>query len=271
MLSSFFYWITFLAIMNEGLDLLQFSIFNNSAYLKHGITVRSGGVSYDKYGSLNLSFACGDSMKNVTENRRRLASEIGVPANKLLFPNQCHTNQVVCAANSDVDTSETDALITNRKELAIGVLAADCVPILFFDPIHEVIGAAHSGWRGTVKNIVSKVLEKMKDEYNTNPAEVLVGIGPCIQADNYAVGNEVAREFKKLGKDIYESCVLQTNPTKWSVDLQGVNKSLLINSGVNESNIELIRLCTYSNSDKFFSARRDGFQSGRFGAVIMLK
>ena len=209
---------------------------------------------------------------SIQKNRELLAFTFGIDRTNLLFPDQCHTSNVLCVQTKNAKVTETDALITNIKGIAVGVLAADCVPILFFDKKNNVVAAAHAGWRGTVQKITVNVLQKMKMVYNTSPEDILVGIGPCIQQKNYEVGSEVLLQIEKHGSRTFSSFIQESaNIGHAYVDLPGINKQMLLNEGVPEANIEVMKICTYSNSGMFFSARRDGFQTGRFGSVIMLK
>lgn len=259
--------------MQHTQDFIQFELFKTHRSIQHGVSNRNSGVSNGNYRSLNLSFNCGDNHKSVQLNREKIAFAFGVEKSNLLFPNQCHTSNVVCVHSPEVETTNTDALITDKKGIAIGVLTADCVPILFFDKKKNVIAAAHSGWRGTVKKISGKVLQKMNSNYSSLPEDIIVGIGPCIQHSNYEVGPEVLLELKKLGLGelLWKYVLPSLKAGHANIDLQGINKQLLLEAGVPETNIEVMNLCTYSNPDMFFSARRDGFQTGRFGSVILLK
>ena len=254
------------------MELKQFSLFNQHSAIKHFTTTRIGGVSGGTYSSLNLSYKVGDRFSRVRKNRERIADSIGVGYDRLLFPDQCHTDRVkvITATQVDVDLTETDALITNQKDLGIGILAADCVPILLFDPVKRIIGAVHTGWRGTAKRIVSRTIEKMIKRFGARPVDMLAGIGPAISQEKYEAGAEVVAPFKTLFSDHPNIIIEKKTHQKAHIDLQEANRVLLLRAGLKNEHIEVMNICTYSNPELFFSARRDGFHSGRFGVGIIL-
>ena len=252
--------------------LLEINLFRRFKTIKSAITTRNGGVSRGLFKSLNLSYKSGDDIQDVQTNRGILAMCFSISANNLFFPDQCHTANIQSITSSDkTDLRNTDALITNQPGIGIGVLAADCVPILFFDPVASVIAAVHAGWKGTVQNIVGKTLHSFKNEYGARPENIHVAMGPCIQQKRYEVGPEVIRAIEALKLKIKEGLILPSPKEGHAfVDLQGINKLLLEQQNIHENKIEIIRLCTFENQELFFSARRDGFHSGRFAGLIML-
>ncbi len=258
--------------MGDKVKPLLFGHLNkNAETITHGIFTRLGGVSRSGYSSLNLSYKCGDESEHVRQNREIVAGFFNIPVSNLLFPDQTHSNNVqIITKENQVNMDATDALITDKPGVAIGVLAADCIPLLFYDPVNEVVGAAHAGWRGTVGNIVGNCLSVMNANWGTNSADVLVGIGPGIQKRYYEVGKDVAEKLIQLPIELSPDLFVSANHSKYFVDLQKINYQLLCTLGIDKRHIELMDLCTYSHRDLFFSARRDGFKSGRFGAVIML-
>ena len=151
------------------------------------------------------------------------------------------------------------------------ILIADCVPIMFYDPIKKAIGVAHAGWRGTVKQIVKKSVEKMVDEYNCNPKDIIAGIGPSIGPCCYEVGPEVITEFEKTLVEMDGIIKDIKDDDKGHLNLWQANKIQLHQAGVRENNIEIADLCTHCHPDLFYSYRHQGKKSGRFAAGIMLK
>jgi YfiH family protein len=255
------------------MHIINFKEIANDDGVYTGITTRKGGVSEGKYSSFNLSFNAGDNPEKVFRNRELLAEYLNISSNNLFFPDQCHTNNVSSISKAGQSLpKETDALVTNELGIALGVLAADCVPVLFYDRYNKVIAAAHAGWRGTVTAIVIKVIDVMKTKYQCNPADISVGIGPCISKGNYEVGAEVIEAINKLGFQFADNHAHHLDKKRHGyVNLQGINHDLLVDAGVPSDNIEIMQLCTFENPDLFFSARRDGFHSGRFASVIMLR
>ena len=258
--------------LDNGLELLEFQIFEKEKVLRHCITTRKAGASADKYATLNLSLTVNDTEENVKHNRSLIAEYFKISDDKIYLPQQCHTNNVkIIKETSKIeDLKETDALITNKPGILLGVLTADCVPILLFDPVCKVIAAIHAGWRGTVKNIVKITLNSMIINFNCKPENILAGIGPSISSERFEVGKEVAGEFNQLFDKNFGTIQFNEKTGKDHIDLQKSNRVLLIREGVKPEKIENSDLCTYNNTEWFYSARRDGIQCGRFASFIML-
>jgi YfiH family protein len=255
------------------MHILTFKHFSKFSEINHGITTRKGGISPSVYSSLNLSYSVADSYENVKKNRQLLSEYFGLKHANLIFPNQCHSSNICVISKRNygmIILDNTDALICSDENIAIGVLAADCYPLLFFDRVNKVIAAAHAGWRGTVNEICRKVISKLKSDFNSSAENIYVGIGPGISQNQYEVDEKVVREIKKL--DVELEMVLQqsNNDGHFLLNLAELNKLLILTEGIPEDHIELMNLCTYNNPNLFFSARRDGFETGRTAAVIKL-
>lgn len=254
------------------MKLLKFNNLSKLEFISHGVSTRQGGVSKNTFNSLNLSFKVTDLETDVMQNRAFLAAEFILPPDRLFFPDQCHSTniKVVTSIVEQSDLYETDALLCSEKGIGIGVLAADCVPVLFCDAKKCIIAAAHAGWRGTAGLIGPKVVGKMIAEFSCNPEDIIVGIGPAISQKNYEIGMDVAEEILKHIPDAQKFLTKSKSKDRFRLDLQQLNRHILEKSGIPEVNIEIMDICTYANPQLFFSARRDGFACGRFGSVIRL-
>src|SRR5215831_8708761 len=164
------------------------------------VTTRRGGVSAGRYATLNLSFAVGDEAANVHENRRRVAAALGTGPAAFVFARQVHGSraEVVSSADrgrgtlgADDAIGPADALVTREPGTVLAILAADCVPIVLYDPAAHVLACVHAGWRGTVARTARAALAAM-GSLGTRPEDVVAGIGPAIAAGSYQVGEEVA-------------------------------------------------------------------------------
>jgi hypothetical protein len=259
---------------------LTFENFKQFPEINHFVSTRLGGVSQSPYQSLNIGLSTDDAQENVLLNRQLLAKSSQIPLSSLCFAQQVHGNRVVKLSLQDrgsgrQDTSSAisscDAMISNLPDIYPVVMAADCVPILIYDPINKATGAIHSGWRGTVKKILLLTLKAMQTHYGTQPSEVWIGIGPCIKAEVFEVGDEVVQEVKKAFGT--EEGYLMENPTtgRKHFDLIYANWQMLWQAGVPDEQIEVMPFCTFQNPDLCFSARRDGIKTGRFGATIGLR
>ncbi len=230
----------------------------------HGFTTRQGGVSQGYYASLNLGLGTGEDPQLVNQNRQMIVEQFGVVKEQVCILEQVHGNTVIVAEPS-WHTFQADAMISNQKNLLLVIGVADCVPILFYDPIKKAIGAAHAGWRGTSLRIVEKVLEKMSQEYGSSPSDVRVVLGPAISKKNYQVGSEVIEAFIKAGfpQDVYEP-----DHDRYRLDVVAANVYLLKNLGV--AHIDTLAYCTFADPKTFYSHRRDAKKRGSHWAVIKL-
>ncbi len=213
----------------------------------------------------------GDSPEQFINSRKQLAKELGLNAEQLLFPRQTHTNNVVEIRNIPVsEIDNTDALITNIPGICICIQTADCVPVLLFDPVKKVVAAVHAGWRGTVKKIVAETIRKMEANYQTEAENIVATIGASIGPEIYEVGDEVINAVRKTVPNA-EKTVHLNRLGKYHFNLWEANRQILIESGVNPENIEITGECSFEKSEKYFSARRNGIDTGRMATGIMLK
>jgi polyphenol oxidase len=259
-------------VLNRML-IYRFSILSQYPNLNHFITTRSLSENKD----FNLCLFCVDDIQTVISNRKVLAAELEIPLSSFVFQQQKHTNKVthvgisergsgVSHYNSAIE--DNDGMITNEKGVCLVVIGGDCVPLLFFDPVKSVIGAVHSGWRGTAQRIAEHAIHQMAENYQCNPSDIIVGIGPSISQECYEVDNTVLEIFSKTYKNTNEFFKSGETPGKYLLDLWKANQLQLIDSGILPGNIEISGLCTYKNESTFFSARRG--DKGRFGCGIML-
>lgn len=250
----------------NDLSLWQFDSLSKVAGIRHFVSDRG---DLQETGPFTVSFSSHPDRDVIVKNRQRLADAIGVSPKRLFFPSQVHGTRIVTVT---ADTSKdqlmgTDALITAEQGVCIAVMSADCVPILLYDPHHRVVAAIHSGWRGTVATILTRTLQAMKDQFNTDPRQLLAAIGPSICQESYEVGEEVLAEVEKtFGK--HNRLVQPTTGGRGKLDLWKANKIQLLEGGVEESNIEVGGICTVLGNTSFFSARKG--DKGRFAAGIML-
>lgn len=258
-------------VKTPALEIYQFGIFNNEPAIHHAITTRKGGISEGYADSLNLGYGVEDNVKYVEENRRRLAEFMKVSFDHLIFQRQTHSInfKIITEKNFRDPHINNDALITNVPGLAITCLGADCVPILLYDRKKKVIAAIHAGWKGTVNGIVNHVMNCLKNEFDSNPEDIIAGIGPSICAKNYEVGPEVIVAFEQQFSN-YNEIISNRHGDKAHVDLWLANKTWLVNHGVPENQIEISGICTYEQHETFYSARYFRNVTGRFGASIVL-
>ncbi len=213
----------------------------------------------------------GDSSEIFTENRKQLAAILEIQPNQLVFPRQTHTNCVAeLSETPENEPNETDALITNQPGICLCIQTADCVPILLFDPMKKVISAIHAGWRGTVKKITEVAVQKMISNYGSSPENILAVVGSSIGPKVYEVGNEVVEAVQKNIPQA-EKTLHKNSKGKFHFNLWEANRQILLLNGVKYKNIEIAEECSFSSSSKYFSARREGIDTGRMVSGIMLR
>ncbi len=256
--------------VKNNIKLLQFNNLSEYGDVVHFSTTRIGGASDSKLESLNLGYTVNDNPKNVTQNLESLAKLLDFNKNQMVSPKQTHSKNIgIVNSNKDI-FPDTDALITNKPGICIFIRTADCVPILLYDPIQNALAAIHSGWKSTIQEISKHTIELMQDEFGTKPENLIAGIGPSIGPKVYEVGVEVAELFQEQF-GVNHTVEPIKNSNKYLLNLWEANKQILIETGIPETQIEIAEICTYSNSELFYSARRDGIKTGRLATGIMLK
>lgn len=249
--------------------------------IKHFSTTRSGGISYGPFKSLNLgNYSC-DKSENIVENRNILAEKLNTTVEKLIIPYQTHGNNVLPITHKLTKMTKYDenkilhgydATITQERRIFLCVTTADCTPILIFDKVNKAIAAIHAGWRGVINLIIDNTISKMNKYFGTNPKDLIAAIGPSISIDKYEVGNEVIDELIQAGYQLNTSNYhINRRTGKFHIDIKQLNKQRLIKLGVINNKIEVTNYCTYYHKDLFFSARRQGVNSGRMLTGIMLE
>ncbi len=239
-------------------------------------TARHGGFSEGEYASFNCNGYCGDIPEHVAKNRDLLCSLMPERPLQLVIPHQTHQTVVRKVDEAFLSLDEAcraealegvDALVTDIPRACLCVSTADCVPVLCYDKRNKVVAAIHAGWRGTVERIVEVALKTMMQEYGTVGEDVVACIGPSISLDAFEVGDEVYNRFAEAGFDM-DRIAVRNN--KWHIDLWEANRMQLEAMGVAPERIETAGICTWKNNSDFFSARRQGIDSGRILSGIML-
>jgi len=208
----------------------------------------------------NLAYHVGDEKTNVDKNRKALALKYNYDYKKLVSMNQTHGNNVqIVDLNSEKIIDDCDGLITNIKDLPLMVMVADCIPILLHDEKKGVIAALHAGRNSTFLKIVEVAINKMKENFGTNPIDIKAILGPSIQKCCYEVSVELANIVKiSFGSQFVEGRY---------IDLQAINKSILKDNGVEK--IADFTICTKCTSKVHYSYRKNS-KTGRFAGIIKL-
>jgi len=240
--------------------------------VKHCFFSKKNGVSKGLYKSLNCGLGSRDSKENVLKNLELVSKKMGCKKESLITLNQTHSNKVIYFENYDdiKNKIEADAVICKVKNIAIGVLTADCAPILFYDSKQKIIACVHSGWKGAFTGIIKNTLNKLHN-LGSDFNDITAVIGPCIQKKNYEVKIDFYHKFINQSKK-NESFFEIINNDKYFFDLRAFVNSKI--SEQNIKNIENIEMDTFSNSESFYSYRRSCLNKekdyGRCISVILM-
>ena len=253
----------------NGIVYYEFEHFAKTGLVKHCFSTRIGGVSKSPYDAMNLAYHMGDTKVDVDENFKLMCEAVGFDHQKVVMTDQIHENYHLVV--EDMTQPEwVDGLITEFPDFVLTSYHADCVPLLFLDPVQKVIANAHAGWRGTASDMAGKTLREMNYEFGCRMEDILVGIGPAIGVKHFEVGKEVVDAFSYY-MPLSQDYMVQKSKDKWLVDLVGINRARLLELGVKKQHIEISDLCTFENPELFFSHRRDGVARGNMAAMIALK
>lgn len=242
--------------------------------ITHGFFTRLGGVSEGIYASLNCGPGSGDDPHAVTENRRRVMEALEAEEAGLFTLSQIHSNKVVCVRVpwSDAARPQADAMVTNLPNHAIGILTADCGPVLFADSNAGVIGAAHAGWKGALGGVLENTITAM-EQLGSTRANITAVLGPCIGKDSYEVGPEFYENFMAARGDYHAHFSKSGKAGHFYFDLSGFILENLRESGLSQASS--LAMDTYADAAKFFSYRRSTHHHekdyGRQISVVMLK
>ncbi|MCK5855298.1 MAG: peptidoglycan editing factor PgeF [Sulfurovaceae bacterium] len=245
------------------------TLFSNfSAYpsLVHLITQKNLTKEY----TFSLALHTDENPQKILQNRATIQAKF--PNMKFIVGHQTHSDNIETIKsratrgweNQESVIQDCDAFITNQKGIMLTILTADCVPILLFDPKQNIIGVVHAGWRGTKQEIVLKTVQKMQQEFGTNPQDIIAGVAPSIGRCCYEVGEDVAKHF------FNDSDSFTQKDKKFMLDLPYLNKMQLLKAGLHEDNIEMSAICTACEVEYYFSYRKEQGCSGRFMSMIGL-
>ena len=268
----------------KGMEYLVFPKLEEISCIRHLFSTRLGGVSEGIYESMNLSFTRGDKEEKVEENFRRIAGIMGVAIEQFVLSHQTHTDNIRIVTKEDAGCGLTkplgyenvDGLITKEKGVVLSTFYADCVPIYLVDPVKEVIGLCHSGWKGTVMEIGAKTIEKMQKTFGCRPEDIYGAIAPSICQDCYEVSGDVIEEVRKTFSpekyrgDYADQLFYQKPDGKYQLNLWRACELTLLKAGLLPEHVEVTDICTCCNPDYLFSHRASMGKRGNLGAFLML-
>ncbi|MBD3918028.1 peptidoglycan editing factor PgeF [Paenibacillus sp. PR3] len=266
-----------------GASLMRLEAWENTdAGITAGFTTRIGGVSTGCWSSLNMGLHVGDRNEDVVRNRQLLSEAIGWPFEAFTCAEQVHSDNVHIVTVDDMGKGrdsrhsalqDTDALITNVRGVLLASFYADCVPLYFYDPVHEAVGLAHAGWKGTAAEIACRTVEAMKKAFGTNPSQLRGAIGPAIGGCCYEVDGPVIGRMEELCSSFanltaVDSMIRRTQDGKAMLDLKEINRQIMIKAGILPTHIEISTWCTSCRTDLLFSHRAEKGATGRMASWI---
>jgi YfiH family protein len=255
-------------VHRDGVPIVRFPRLSAEAGVFHAVFTRAGGVSARPYATLNLGHTVGDELAAVEENHKRALGALGLDGEHVVTCHQVHGARVGVVDRDDLGTVQpaTDALVTAQPHVPLLLRFADCVPVLFFDPVCRAVGLAHAGWRGLAARVLPATVAALVDLLGCDPRSLWAGIGPAIGRCCYEVDEATSAQVAAAcppGAEIVErrgQCV--------HLDLHAAARAQLSAAGV--GSIEDSGLCTACRVGEFFSHRAERGRTGRFGIVIGL-
>lgn len=264
----------------DAVPFLEYPILRETGIVRHGFSTRLGGVSEGYYASMNLSFDRGDDPESVRENFRRIGKAIGVDVEDMVMSKQTHTTNVRVVTEDDRgkgivrerDYTDVDGFVTNVRGLCLVTSYADCVPLYFADPVKNVIGLSHSGWRGTVGKIGKKTVELMTERFRSDPADILACVGPSVCVDCYEVSEDVIDKIREaFDRTLWDRLFYEKGNGKYQLDLWKANEEVFLEAGILQEHIAVTNVCTHCNSRILYSHRTQGDKRGNLCAFLALK
>ena len=264
----------------NGVPYLSYPLLEETGAVKHGFSTKLGGVSTGNCATMNISTTRGDDPEAVAENRRRIGAAIGVRPEDMTYTHQTHTTNVRVVTEEDRGNgitkprpyTDVDGMITNVPGLVLATFYADCVPLFFIDPVHRAVGLSHSGWRGTVGKIGKVTVEKMTEEFQTDPSELYAAIGPSICQDCYEVSEDVIDQFREAFEEKYWDVLFYRKPDgKYQLNLWEANRRIFLDAGIKEERISMPGICTCCNPLFLYSHRASHGKRGNLGAFITVR
>lgn len=252
-------------IKKDGVEYIQFKRLLQYPEIQHCYTIKNG-----------INFKTGEDGESLKENYKKICKPLELNNKNIVKPHQTHTDRVE-RVDYVQEFDEVDGVITNKPNITLLTTSADCTSLLLFDPVKKVIGDVHSGWRGTLSKIGKKAVQKMIDEYGSNPKDIICCICPHIRKCHFEVEEDVAnmfkREFEYTGRlnEIIEEGRKIDRIQKYHIDTTLINKIILEEIGLLKGNIIDSNNCTVCQKDLFHSYRVEKELSGRNGAIISLK
>ncbi len=267
-------WLLMKTVKQGKIHYLQ-PAWGDQGNLVTGFTSRNGGSSRPPFNSLNLGFGSGDQLSQVEANRAVVARSFDLEPHLLLTVNQVHGSEILVLDQSNPEVShfqrvDSDAIITNQRNILIGILVADCFPVILYDRKKHVAGVVHLGWRGAAVGLLGRTVKAMHEIFGCQPDELNAAIGPGIAAHSYEVDRPVRDAFRQ-GTGQWERIATEVSLGHWQLDLQKSISLQLDEAGLVRAAVDMVKECTCCHKEAFFSYRRDQGRTGRQMGFALLR
>lgn len=215
-----------------------------------------------------LKYSLGENIDAFTTDRT-----VGRNIPGVIYPHQVHTDRIFAITSDFLALSErerkealegVDAIVSDVRDVVMGISTADCIPVIVYDPIHHVAAAIHAGWKGTRLRIVTKAIKEMQHLYGTDPSACTAAIGPGISQESFEVGQEVVNAFVEAGFDMSQYIIMKAKP---HIDLKAINLDLLTEAGLRQENVFVSEIDTFTD-ENYFSARREQHGTLKCGRIL---
>ena len=263
----------------KGVTYISFPLLEREGIVC-AFTTRFGGVSKGDCAAMNLSFTRGDLEEDVRENYRLLGECLEIDMNKAVLSHQVHKTDIHIVTEEDMGRGlspekeplfEIDGLMTDRAGIPLVTFFADCVPLIFYDPVKRVIASSHSGWKGTVHKIGEKTVSMMEEKMGCRREDILAVIGPSICQNCYEVSEDVALQFENVfSREQYEEMIIEKENGKYQLDLWKANEYILLDAGIKREDLSVTDLCTCCNPEFLFSHRASHGRRGNLSVILCL-
>ena len=249
----------------DGMEMVQLKVpqWEKHVGLLHGFMGRQGGKSVGPYSGLNVSYRVGDDAKVVSQNVCDMKLAVGIHDGRIVTMRQVHGDHIVEVTDKKLkEAGEADGMITGESDIYLGVLTADCVPILFVAPKQRLTAAVHAGWRGTLAGIAAKTVRFFKSRYDVEAHDLEVAFGPSIGPCCYEVKEDVTVPLMKTWGRLTTPSI-HVKEGKSFINLRRLNRDIVRASGVPGKQLFNVGPCTACAMDQFFSYRCQGGETGR--------
>ena len=264
---------------NGDVSWITYPLFEKEEFIVHASSTREGGVSENELGKMNFGAATRDSSENIRRNYEIFCKATGINIENIVISSQYHNANIKLCTKNDcgsgvlrpLEYSDIDGLVSNESGVTLCVFSADCIPVLFADAENKAVGACHCGWKGTFKKLSGLTADAMHENFGSSYENLKAVIAYGIRGCCYEVSEELYMNFISEFPRIENTCAAEIREGRFYLDLQEINKQILLEKGLKDENINVARLCTCCNAGLLHSHRATAGKRGIMGHFIGIK